>query len=212
MKVDKRTRSTGSSISGMPLALPSSLTNDFLNDTTISYPHRLRPSAVSTKVNTKYSFNMGVVWERDQYTQQFPLLPEYVKTEAEAGVGVAAKFSFGLQRGPQLVKNFLSNLLSAEAKASTNIKVSTKFNVRSAANTLVGVALTSLRSITAEQLNPERKWVQGALSMLDTGIDYTMQRMNPSRGKLAPQSRLKSVEKAKPICPNGKEFLRIFKA
>ena len=212
MKVDKRTRSTGSSISGMPLALPGSLTNDFLNDTTISYPHRLRPSAVSTKVNTKYSFNMGVVWERDQYTQQFPLLPEYVKTEAEAGVGVAAKFSFGLQRGPQLVKNFLSNLLSAEAKASTIIKVSTKFNVRSAANTLVGVALTSLRSITAEQLNPERKWVQGALSMLDTGIDYTMQRMNPIKGEVGASVSAKISGEGKANMPKWKGIPKDFQS
>ena len=212
MKVDKKTRSTGSSISGMPLALPGSFTNDSLNDTTSSYPHRLRPSAVSTKVNTKYSFNMGAVWERDQYTQQFPLLPEYVKTEAEAGVGVAAKFSFGLQRGPQLVKNFLSNLLSAEDKASTNIKVSTKFNVRSAANTLVGVALTSLRSITAEQLNPERKWVQGALSMLDTGIDYTMQRMNPIKGEVGASVSAKISGEGKANMPKWKGIPKDFQS
>lgn len=210
MKVDKKTRSTGSSISGMPLATSSSLTNEFLKDTTISYSHRLRPSAVSTKVNTKYSFNMGAVWERDQYTQQFPLLPEYIKTEAEAGVGVATKFSFGLQKGPQLIKNFLSNLLSAEAKASTNINVSTKFNVRSAANTLVGVALTSLRSITAEQLNPERKWVQGALSMLDTGIDYTMQRMNPIKGEVGASVSAKISGEGKANIPKWKGIPKDF--
>ncbi len=133
--------------------------------------------------NVKFRASCG--WERNEAQGNIPVLPDYVKMSAAATFGFDSNWGLNkLIDGADVVSDRLFKCISNNKfSASADFKLGFKTSARSTVNTFAGFALMGIKEWVSEWLNPSNRWVSGAISMLDTGIDYTVERMTPIHGE-----------------------------